>query len=179
MNLQEIYRQTVNKKSDINEHLPILLKYGNMCDTIIEMGVRTGRSTLSWLMVPNCKLTCYDLKIHKNLPLNTYKEWAVSQNIDFTFNVADTTKFTIDKTDLLFIDTLHVCSQLRKELQLHSDKVNKFIILHDTETYAITGELKNTIGLQPAIDEFVTLNKEWGIREVFKNNNGLTVLERI
>ncbi len=179
MSLQEIYNKTVNIKSDINEHLPTLLRYGNLCNSITEMGVRTGRSTLSWLMVPNITLTCYDLKIHKKLPLEIYNSWAAAQNIDFTFIEGDTTKVNIQQVDLLFIDTLHVCSQLRVELNRHSNKVKKFIILHDTETFGVKGELKKTIGLQPAIDEFLHLNDDWRVREVFKNNNGLTILERI
>ena len=35
------------------------------------------------------------------------------------------------------------------------------------------------IGLQPAIDEFVLDNPHWKVKEVFENNNGLTILEKI
>jgi hypothetical protein len=34
-------------------------------------------------------------------------------------------------------------------------------------------------GLQKAINEFLFVNREWRQKEVFENNNGLTVLERI
>jgi hypothetical protein len=34
-------------------------------------------------------------------------------------------------------------------------------------------------GLQPAIDEFISANKDWVIIKQYKNNNGLTILKRI
>ena len=34
-----------------------------------------------------------------------------------------------EKTDLLFIDTLHTYTQLTKELELHSKNVNKYMLL--------------------------------------------------
>ena len=33
-------------------------------------------------------------------------------------------------------------------------------------------------GLWPAIEEFLTDNHEWYLKERFENNNGLTILER-
>jgi hypothetical protein len=34
-------------------------------------------------------------------------------------------------------------------------------------------------GLKPAIDEFLAAHPEWTVKEVFTNNNGLTVLQRV
>ena len=34
-------------------------------------------------------------------------------------------------------------------------------------------------GLWPAIEEFLDSNKNWKIKERFRNNNGLTILEKI
>lgn len=177
MNLKETYNQTATTKSDINEHLPTLLRYGQECDTIIEMGVRFGRSTLAWLMAKPSKLVCYDLKVHKRLPLDIYKQWAKEQGINFVFIEGDTRKVKIEQADLLFIDTLHNYDQLKVELECHSDKANKYIILHDTETFGQKGETKGK-GLQFAVDELLEKGI-WKIKEVFKNNNGLTVLERV
>ena len=103
----------------------------------------------------------------------------------------------IEETDLLFIDTLHRYFQLYNELGLHAKNVKKYIILHDTETY---GEVDEPLyapqipvkmsekvirtkakGLKQAISDFLNTTKEgknWKIKEVFTNNNGLTVLER-
>ena len=34
--------------SDINEHFPAIIKYGQECDHITEMGVRSINSTWAW-----------------------------------------------------------------------------------------------------------------------------------
>ena len=33
-------------------------------------------------------------------------------------------------------------------------------------------------GLKPAINEFISNNKEWEIYKIYTNNNGLTILKR-
>ena len=101
--------------------------------------------------------------------------------------------------DLTFIDTWHVYGQLKRELEKFSKVTNKYIIMHDTTIDEIDGEtirrddmnaeeqtLESGIplneinkGLKPAIDEFLENNSNWKIKEVFTNNNGLTVLEKV
>jgi hypothetical protein len=117
---------------------------------------------------------------------------AEEAGIDFTFLLADTTapNFVIEETDLLFIDTYHVYDHLKKELEMHSSKARKFIIMHDTTTFAFRGEVQvynSTVapenrtqpkGLWPAVTEFLETNQEWQILEKFDNNNGLTILSR-
>jgi len=85
---------------------------------------------------------------------------------------------------LAFIQTI------KAELELHSSKVKKYIILHDTVLFGTIDELGSydawgwenqyeKKGLLPALDEFLENNKEWIKHEVFTNNNGLTILKRI
>jgi hypothetical protein len=52
---------------------------------------------------------------------------------------------------------------------MHAHKVRKYLIFHDTNLVK---------DLNRAISEFIEANKEWKIKEVLTNNNGLTVLER-
>ena len=40
INLEEKINQLHQTPSDINEHIPTILKYGQECDHITEMGVR-------------------------------------------------------------------------------------------------------------------------------------------
>jgi hypothetical protein len=70
-------------------------------------------------------------------------------------------------------------------LTLHSPKVSRFIVLHDTETFGrrdqgINSSLPNGTGpgLWPAVEELLAQGA-WCIREHYTNNNGLTILERI
>ena len=101
-----------------------------------------------------------------------------------------------EKVDLLFIDTWHIYGQLIRELEKFHSLVHKYIILHDTTTFATRPEparhsiIKHSMetfnitkdeikkGLKPAVDEFLANHSEWQVKEVFTNNNGLTILER-
>jgi len=87
----------------------------------------------------------------------------------------------IEETDLLFLDTTHVYSQLKKELELHSDKARKYICFHDTTSYETKGEDgKEGTGIWKAIEEFLEDNKDkWILQERFTNNNGFTIIKRI
>ena len=107
-------------------------------------------------------------------------------------------EFKERKFDLTFIDTWHVYGQLKRELLKFSKITKKYIIMHDTTVDAEKGETmrlgldskKQSLesgysieeiecGLQKALNEFLFTNREWRVKEVFENNNGLTVLERI
>jgi len=173
--------------TDIREHLEILKTYASRCNHITELGVRTMVST--WAFILGCpkKLVSVDilspsyyLKDNDSL-LNIVKNICKNMNIDFSFILGSSLEITIEETDLLFIDTDHCYNQLSQELNLHEDKTKKWIILHDTES--CKNYIKNSIGvmtggMQDAIDEFLSNNEQWHIKEVYTNNNGLTILER-
>jgi hypothetical protein len=101
------------------------------------------------------------------------------------------------ETDLLFIDTWHVYGHLKRELAYWHSYAKKFIILHDTTVDEIHGEtIRNgfdpvyqsaatgipieeiTIGLGPAVSEFLAEHPEWVVDLKLTNNNGLTILKR-
>lgn len=172
--------------SDINEHLDTLYNLAKSCNHITEMGIRNVVST--WAFMLRDPVTLVGIDIHDNGNIieakGLYPKW--------NFTKADTTKIEIEKTDLLFIDTLHIYSQLKKELELHAKNVRKYIVLHDTFTYGNIDEptdwqspeiltnylIEQKTGLRPAINEFLELNKDWFIFKEYKNNNGLTILKR-
>jgi hypothetical protein len=102
---------------------------------------------------------------------------------DFSFVLADSLSVEIEETDLLFIDSLHVYSQLKKELELHSGKVRKYIGFHDTATWGFVDEYPEndnvgSVGLIKAIEEFLSLNKNWKIDYETHLNNGLLVIKK-
>jgi len=177
------YSTLCNIKSDINEHLPTLKKYSEECDSIVEMGVRWVVSTWALLAGKPKKLVSIDIK-HPNAfggSLDEIYQCCDEYGIDFTFLEESTLTNNIDECDLLFIDTLHTYSQLSKELIRHSEKAKKYIILHDTELFKNRDEIDTNSekkGLSPALEEFLSENNHWVIKERFQNNNGLTVLER-
>jgi len=136
--IEKIYLSKCWNKSDINEHLPILREYASRCESVVEMGVRDFVSTYALAMGEVKKLTSIDIEYSKNF--ESFKEQIKSTNTNFEYVVDDVFNVKIEETDLLFIDTLHQYSQLKKELEMFSDKVKKYIILHDTTTYSENGE---------------------------------------
>jgi hypothetical protein len=188
MTANDKYEYWCRRTTDINEHLPILKRYAEKCYHITEFGVRNVVSTWAFLAAQPKVLRSYDIEWNDNINEAYY----LMGQTDFKFQTADVLKIEIEPTDLLFIDTLHIYSQLKKELQLHADKVSKYLIFHDTITYAlkpepreyVTGEaLCNYIngdkGIWAAIDEFMQQNNKWRLHEQFSNNNGLTILRNI
>jgi hypothetical protein len=185
--IRDNYQQACKTPSDINEHLEVLYDLAKECTHITEMGVRSVVSTWAFMYRNPSVLIGIDLHIHPNIDiaLNAYPKWKFIQ--------ADTLKIDIEPTDLLFIDTLHIYSQLKKELFKHGYKAKKYIVLHDTTTYGTSDEptdwqtpeimenyqTENKKGLMPALNEFLEFNKEWYIYRQYTNNNGLTILKRL
>lgn len=191
-NLENIINDLYNTPIDINEHIPTLLKYASECDHITEMGVRAITSTWAFLGSAPKKIVSYDLYNPSRWGGNIDQVYAAANQYGLNFNFIedDVLKVEIEPTDLLFLDTWHAYEQVKAELKMHSDKVNKYIIFHDTTTYAhrdeplasehsdkfddITGK-----GIWPAIQEFLDGNPNWILVEKFENNNGLTIIKRI
>lgn len=177
---------------DINEHLGTILKYASECEHVTEFGIRDGSSLSSILLANPKKVNAYDIKLSVFSLIEEYKKYAIDNNIDFNVYEADVLSINIEETDMLFIDTLHTYNQLKKELEIHAKKVKKYIIFHDVVTFGHQDELiyshasdiiksqpKEKQGLMTAINEFLDNDKSFKIKEMFTNNNGLLVLEKI
>lgn len=180
-----------NVPSDINEHIQTLVNYSKECDHVTEFGVRWVVSTWPLILHPK-RIVSYDIRYDPHIEelINIAKEY----NINFEYKLEDTLKADIEQTDLLFIDSLHRYNQLIKELKKHNNKVNKYIIMHDTTEYGNKDELlynhasliikdEQIIkeGLKNAINDFLETEdgKKWIIYKEYTNNNGLTILKRI
>ena len=196
------YKRVCDAHSDINEHLPTLRRYAAECSSVAEMGVRSVVSTWAFLQglldsqAAEKSLQCLDLN---DAPLiNDICALAKNNGIEMTFIKGDSATTRLNPVDLLFIDTWHIYGHLKRELAFHCDRVAKYIVMHDTTLDAINGESIrngwNTFeqartsgypeeeirrGLKPALEEFLAAHPEWVVKEVFTNNNGLTVLQRV
>ena len=167
--IEEKYQQLL--PSDICEHLPTLRKYALLSDRIVELGVRGMVST--WGLLAGhpqymISIDIVDPSEHKGDVEGT-KIMAEKEGVIWVFSKASSLDIELPRHDLLFIDTLHSYEQLRIELKLHSPHTTKYIIMHDT----------NMLEMQKAIREFLIGNTDWKVKEVFENNNGLTVLQRV
>lgn len=199
MNIEELYLNAVNTKSDINEHLPILKKYAEECNHVTEMGARGGNSTLAFMAANPNVFVSYDYQYSTpeahltnsvNMLIDIFKEMQ-NLNKSFSYIGADVLSVTIDNTDMLFIDTWHCYAQLKAELDLHGNKVNKYIAFHDTSLYGDNGEgypsmdsnhpqrdkLNGNGGIKKAIFEFLEQYSNWKIDYETDNNNGLIIIK--
>lgn len=204
--IESLFINLKNEKSDINEHLETLKKLSSECDTVIELGIRWMVSIIA-LAVSGCKnIYGYDV-IHPSAfdgnRFENLEKYCKKYNLNLNIVQGDVLELTtIPECDLLFIDTFHAYRQLKSELFLFSDKVKKYIVMHDTNSYAEideayiskkewfekykNNEIINEIvdincekqGLKNAIEDFLSENKDWEIFKIYENNNGLTVLKR-
>ena len=174
--LDEQFESAKVRGGDINEHLDNIVELCKGSDTIVEMGVRTLVSTWAFLKAFPKKLISIDIATPEsyaaqgfsNPGLKLTEEIAKENGIDFEFILQSSLEVVIPEVDILFIDTLHVYSQLIQELKYHHGKVKKYIIMHDTTACP---------ELNTAINEFLEENKNWSVFSVWTNNNGLTVLK--
>lgn len=181
--LEEAYRLACTTPSDINEHLHTLVSLVeevrgyDIYPTVLELGVRTGVSTIAWLKAlsePLDKLISVDID-KSSIDYTSTKLKPLARCMFRT--VCEDSRDVQEGCDILFIDTLHDGDQLLQEMLVHEDNTRVFIVLHDTSTFGEVGETGGK-GLNWAVQKFLGIRNHWTVKEVFTNNNGLTILER-
>lgn len=182
---ERLYREACETPSDINEHLPILRKLAGECAHVTEMGMRGGTSTVALLAAQPETLISWDINPYAVVSQRCADLLFIRGRTDFQPRVGDTLKIRTEPTDFLFIDTLHTYKQLMAELARHCDPienpVRKFLAFHDTETFGMRGEDGSEHGLRLAIRWFQREHAfpVWKLKDDFRNNNGLIVLENV
>lgn len=191
--LEEYFEDYKNTPSDINQHFDVLRRYAEETDTIVDIGVRGIVSTWALLAGLPKEMLSLDIQDPKKFggDINEVYRVAKEEGVKYEFKIADSLTCNIPECDLMFLDTAHDFAQLKAELFRHHTKVKKYIILHDTATYAFKDEgVYNNIpeeqnvmghleGLIPAIENFTRAGfTGWYIHERFAHNNGLTILRK-
>lgn len=181
MNLEEEFlRRKKDLKSDIRLHLDMLFYYAFNSEVIAEFGIRTGNSTIALM---------YGLSNNKRAKKRyfgcdvtscmQFEKIGKDNGIDAEVVVSDSREITLkEKFDLIFIDTIHEYNHITKELKRHGNYANKWIIMHDTYTFAVNGQ-DDGEGMQRGIFEWLIKNPHWIIKEAVSFSNGLMVLERV
>ena len=178
------FRKLSTTPSDINEHLPTLRRYAERCDVVVELGVRYIVSTWAFVAAKPKKLISVDIvdpdthPAGKGCRLEHVQQACRETGTDFQFLLEDSRYADLPEHDLLFIDTIHNYAVLKEELRIQSPKTRNYIILHDTVAFGYRNEVGRGPGINKAIKEFLAANADWQVREVFPNNNGLTVLAK-
>lgn len=164
------------KDESIRPHLKVFLGYGAKCKTITELGIDSACSTLAFIHSGCKKVYSYNVVLTENA--KKVKQAAEKDGFFFKLSTKDNLKVKIKRTDMLFIDTDHWYGQIKAELAHHHKRVNKWIIMHDTETFGMVNPFDGRLGMKPAIYEFLEDHPEWKVKEHFVESHGLTVLVR-
>jgi hypothetical protein len=177
---QEEYEKFHNTPSDLNEHMPVLHNLALECNSIVEFGVGYGKSTRAFMYALTetlGTLNSYDIILHDGV--EEMFDNANRDGLSALYHSQSTLECDIKETDLLFVDSHHTYTQVKGELERHGDKIKKFIAFHDTQLYGISGQDPGTVGIMPAINEWMDSHPQWKIKQEYYNNNGLLVVERI
>jgi len=126
----DLYEMQLAQPSDIVEHLPYFVELAQHAQTVIELGVRTGVSTVAWLYgleQSGGHLWSVDIAPAPSLPS---RQWTFILGDDL-----DVVGQLPDEVDVVFIDTSHHYQRTLDELAAYLPKVRSggTIVLHDTE----------------------------------------------
>lgn len=192
--IDEKYHYLNSVTGDINHYFPTIVKYTRECDSVLELGVRWVTGTWAFLYGLREENKDYHLpKKYVGIDIDPIEQWdatapellkkgAEQRNIDYQFLQADDLDPRIIRSlpnfDLIFIDTDHTYSQVKKELDVYHKKANKYIMLHDTISFRYGGFGDDEKGVWNAIIEFVYSHPEWEIWETIPSWPGMTILKK-
>lgn len=175
MSLAADYERVCRIPSDIYLHLPRMVELVDQLDAshVIELGTRTGVSTIAWLyaLEGRGRLTSVDLAPAP--PIGEHDHWSFIQGDDCSPEVIA----QMTPAEIVFIDTSHHYLHTIQELDLYLPLVKPGgrIVLHDTQLRRPEGSPSRPLfPVRTAVVEFTaehafrwTENPEcWGFGEI-------------
>lgn len=156
MSLAEKYQELCDTPSDIWEHLPTFVDLVEFLDakTVIELGTRTGVSTVAWLYgLEQTGGHLWSVDIDKRPDIGKHDNWTFIQGDDCSETVFSRLPA---QADIVFIDTSHEYQHTLTELSLYHWLVRPGgrIVLHDTELPHPEGVTGKAYPVRRAVEEF-------------------------
>lgn len=172
----DLKKEKYSALSEIQEHLPVLEKFAQECEQVVEFGVREGNSTVAFISGVKKKLISYDI-FHTPI-IDKLKLTKLPCEWEFRLQSTSDPNHVIEQTDMLFVDTDHTYEQVKAELTIHGNKVNKYIAFHDTFKYGLKSYCGE--GINKAIYEFILASpSKWGVAYITDASNGLLILKNL
>lgn len=140
------------------------------CESILELGVYSGLSTVAFLLSNPKKIRSIDITSEYFKIFNEVDYNAKILNIDYQFIVMDDLNYISDGHDLLFIDTSHSYEHTLAELNRFGQNTRKKIILHDVSSF---------FGVYQSVFQWLWENKNFHITLHDTRGDGVIVLERL
>lgn len=163
MTLADEYARVCQTPSDIYEHLP---RFVELVDTlkathVIELGTRTGVSTIAWLYGLQGRGRLTSIDIDSRPAIGDYEHWTFIQGDDMNPDIIA----QLDPAEIVFIDTSHFYEHTKAELAAYLPLVKPGgrIVLHDTQLRRPAGSPSRPIfPVRTAVVEFVEAHGfEW------------------
>lgn len=180
--LTPFYTRLRETPSDINEHLETLHDLAVKLDakTVIELGVRGGRSTIAWLVALHTRTggRLWAVDVDPAPPaLAAHPAMTFTQGHDLDpFVLA---QLPADGVDIVFVDTSHEYEQAKAEIQAYAPRVRPggAMVFHDV---AVEVHEHHGPGSQPPFPVRKAV-EEWAERDGlavdwYGHNNGLAVV---
>ena len=174
---QAAFDQSLKAGGPLSSYLLTLATLARGCDHVTEFGVHGGESTLAFLHGIS----------NKEAQLRSYHPSPVPEigsllerrpDIPLKFSIAEPTDISpIDSTDLLFLNTRPIHSQILRELSTHACRVQRFLVIPQTEQFSKAGADSGP-GISRALLEWITTHPEWKIELRSSQNGGLTIMKR-
>lgn len=172
----------------ITHHMPYLRSLAEQSEQAVEFGARGGGSTVALAFAK--RLLSVDVQ-RRSADEGVWAVIEAAKGDGWEFRIASSLEVEIPECDVLLLDSLHSYGHVRAELEMHHAKVRRWIVLHDTETFAEHGQMvpdgrpnpglppdPEQPGLRQALQEFVGEHGEWACVRHDSLSSGLTTLER-
>lgn len=132
MSLADQYLDVCLTPSDIYEHLPRFYEWGEASEKVIEIGTRSGVSTIAWLHGLAGHGHLWSVDIDAKPDIGDHDHWTFIQGDDCSPDVYGQLPSGVD---VVFIDTSHAYQHTLRELSLYKwlVKPGGLMVLHDTE----------------------------------------------
>ena len=177
--LEEFYFEIRKQQTDAhgehycNQH-DAISKYMKECTSYKELGTHQGGTAAAACLTNPKSVNLIDISMEKyNQSKHLFEKYCTENNIDLVvLEMESTNPKGVSECDLLLIDSRHEPNHLKKELDCHAKKVNKYMIFHDTSI--INGRQNES--LYHVLEDFTGKNTVWKIIERDQRSVGYTVL---
>jgi len=173
--LDEIFEVIKSMPRDLEEHMDLLKGLSSKCSHVTEIGKRK-ESLVALAAGKPKKLVSHNTEWHQ---VGDRVEELAKLDIEIERTPISSEQIeSIEKTDMLFIDTVHTYSRMIDELNKFAPSVKRFIVARGTQANGEVGE-DGGAGILYALRFFMKENPQWSVIEHYENQYGLTVLGRL
>lgn len=172
--IDEVFEVVKEIPRDLEQHMDFLKDISSKCSHVTEISKRK-ESLIALAAGKPKKIVSHNIEIHSML--ERVEELATDTEMERSF-LRSTDVDSIEKTDLLFIDTVHTYPMMMDELRKFAPSVKRFIVARGTQTNGEIGE-DGGRGILHALRLFMKENPKWSVIEHHEHQYGMTVLGRL